>query len=477
MKRNLLQQFVVAFGIGTAFVSCSKDIPTLSQENATPSYEEVQKQSYASNFVKKYGNINPNQTWDFTTGENQLATRGVSSPQIEIMENGIDFGDVSKLQTHEVTFSRHDWDYIVIDGGAEKNNDLLSAIASALPEKKKWTGKPAVLVAPSSTFYIYPIFSGGNIRFDLKLKVGDEEPVTIFQKDYTNFQTINGMKKNNGETVNMKGVKIQAPVGTPVEIYLDNLISLEGLTIAGAMGTTNGKAVYVDVPENIVPELNDVQLKENAVVKYIGIEDNAAGDSDNDYNDVVLAVIGDPDVPQEKVISNNTYEVKTCRGKRYMIEDLGATDDFDFNDVVVDVEEYTITTHRVTSENGVIKSDEITDTRLGETKAIIRAMGGTLDFELGIGNTKWVKSEAGFNVATMYNTQGTIDFDRVLAEFDVTGYDYSQNNVSIKVDEKDGKVFTITFPKAGEVPMIIAVDPTQQWMGERISVPRSWFTE
>ena len=285
------------------------------------------------------------------------------------------------------------------------------------------------------------------------------------------------MKKNNGETVNMKGVKIQAPVGTPVEIYLDNLISLEGQTIAGAMGTTNGKAVYVDVPENIVPELNDVQLKENAVVKYIGIEDNAAGDSDNDYNDVVLAVIGDPDVPQEKVISNNTYEVKTCRGKRYMIEDLGATDDFDFNDVVVDVEEYTITTHRVTSENGVIKSDEITDTRLGETKAIIRAMGGTLDFELGIGNTKWVKSEAGFNVATMYNTQGTIDFDRVLAEFDVTGYDYSQNNVSIKVDEKNGKVFTITFPKAGEVPMIIAVDPTQQWMGERISVPRSWFTE
>jgi hypothetical protein len=84
MKKNPLQ-LMVAIGMGAAFVSCSKDLL---------SYEEVQKQSYASNFVKKYGNINPNQTWDFTTGENQLATRGVSSPQIEIMENGIDFGDV-----------------------------------------------------------------------------------------------------------------------------------------------------------------------------------------------------------------------------------------------------------------------------------------------------------------------------------------------------------------------------------------------
>jgi len=41
----------------------------------------------------------------------------------------------------------------------------------------------------------------------------------LFKKDYTNFQTINGMKKLNGETVNMRGVKVEAPVGTPVEIY------------------------------------------------------------------------------------------------------------------------------------------------------------------------------------------------------------------------------------------------------------------
>jgi hypothetical protein len=158
-----------------------------------------------------------------------------------------------------------------------------------------------------------------------------------------------------------------------------------------------------------------------------------------------------------------------------MIEDLGATDDFDFNDVVVDVESYTVETHKVTSENGVIKTDEIIKTESAPSKAIIRAMGGTIDFELTIGNTKWVKSENGFDVKTMYNTQGKVDYDKELAVFEVEGWDYDANNIGIKVMGKDGQLFDIKFPKAGEAPMMIAVDPTQNWMGERVSVPSEWF--
>jgi hypothetical protein len=158
-----------------------------------------------------------------------------------------------------------------------------------------------------------------------------------------------------------------------------------------------------------------------------------------------------------------------------MIEDLGATDDFDFNDVVVDVESYITETHKVTRENGVIKTDEIISTESAPSKAIIRAMGGTIDFELTIGNTKWVKSENGFDVKTMYNTQGKVDYDKELAVFEVEGWDYNTNNIGIKVMGKDGQLFNIKFPKTGEIPMIIAVDPTQEWMGERVSVPSSWF--
>ena len=102
-------------------------------------------------------------------------------------------------------------------------------------------------------------------------------------------------------------------------------------------------------------------------------------------------------------------------------------------------------------------------------------MGGTIDFELIIGETHWTKSGNGFNAGTMYNTKGTIDYDKVLAEFDVTGWSASANNVSVKVNGKNGEVYSITFPKAGTAPMIIAVDPTQKWMPEQESVPASWF--
>ena len=455
-----LLHLVIGVGTVAALASCAKGF------DAPSSYEEIQKESYKSSFEKKYGAISPNQKWDFSTYEFRLGTRGVSAISTEIMEKGIDFGDVSKLKLQEVKFPKNpEWDYVKISGGVEKNSELFTAISKALPEQKTWAGKPAVLVAPSSSFYIYPIFSGGNLRYDLKVKVGNEDPVTVFQKDYKNFQTINGMKKDIGGIVNMKGIKIEAPVGTPVEVYIDNRTRLNDVKLEGVSGTTNGQAVYVNIPDNIIPELDGVELKDNAVAKYIGIEDILKSDSknaentDNDYNDMVLAVVGNPDIPQDK---------------RYMIEDLGSVGDFDFNDVVVDVEENVITKHKVTYENGVLKTDETTVTT-EPTKAVIRAMGGTIDFDLTIGDTHWVKSKKGFNPGTMYNTQGTIDYEEVLDEFEVTGWSPTANNVSISVNGKNGEVYTITFPKAGTAPMIIAVDPTQKWMPEKESVPSTWF--
>ena len=481
--KNYLLPVALAFGTVLNFMSCSKEMTTIT-------YEDVQKQTYAANFVAKYGEIKSDQSWDFSTGDRMLATRGFTAIKTQVLDQGIDFGDVSNIQS-VVKDSRWHHTEIQIPGNVEKNAQLLNAMVKALPEAKAKTGNPAVLVAPSNGFYIFPFFSGGCLTYDLMVKVGDEEPVKVFSKDWINFQTINGMPKDNvyadGGTVNMKGVYIEAPVGTRVEVYIDNIFchtSAAGNAyekpFPSPAGTTNGRAIYVELDEDVMPELDGIELKENAVVKYIGIEDIAEGrpngmNSDSDFNDVVLAVVGNPDVPQEKVITKDRYEVKTCKTKRYMIEDLGATDDFDFNDVVVDVEDYTIETHKVTRENGVIKTDEVIETTTAPTKAIIRAMGGTIDFELTIGETKWVKSENNFDVKTMYNTQGDVDYNKELAVFEVKGYDYNANNVGIRVKGQDGLLFDIKFPKAGEAPMIIAVDPSQQWMKERVSVPSEWF--
>ena len=490
--RKIFLQSVVALSAITAFMSCSKDIEAF---NAS-AIEEKQKNDYTSSFVAKYGPIDPNQSWDFTTGERRLATRGATTISTTIMENGISWGDVSKIKTVKQDDDAWNHTNIVIenDNATEKNGALLNAMVKALPEGVGRTGQSVVLVAPSSGFWIYPLFSGGLLTYDLKVKVGNQEPVTVFTKDWINFQTINGMKKvinKNGEyvedgTVNMKGIYIEAPVGTAIEVYIDNIYCYTKAAgndayekaLPSPAGTTNGRAIYVDIDKGIRPEIEGVTLKENAVIKYIGIEDISAGaplPGDNDFNDLVLAVIGDPDVPQEKIITENKYEVKTCVPKRYMIEDLGSIGDFDFNDIVVDVEDYTVETHMVTYENGVIKTDVVESTKSAPSKAIIRALGGTIDFELQIGDTKWKKSGSEYGVTTMYNTQGTIDYDKVLAEFEVTGWNASANNISVTVTEKSGNVVNIKFPKKGTAPMIIAVDPTQKWMGERVSVPSTWF--
>ena len=80
--RKVLLHSVVALSAIAAFMSCSKDIES---SNAS-AIENKQKNDYASSFVAKYGPIDPNQSWDFTTGERQLATRGYSAINIDVLE-------------------------------------------------------------------------------------------------------------------------------------------------------------------------------------------------------------------------------------------------------------------------------------------------------------------------------------------------------------------------------------------------------
>ena len=162
-------------------------------------------------------------------------------------------------------------------------------------------------------------------------------------------------------------------------------------------------------------------------------------DDENDYDDLIYLALPNP----------------APLAKRYFIEDLGSKDDFDFNDIVVDVMQ----------------------DAAGKQKAIIRAMGGTLDFTLKIGNTTWTKSGSGFDVETMYNTQSP-DFSKTLAEFDVAGWKPNINNISaeVKSNVNGNVILTIPFPKTGEAPMIIAVNTYVDWQDERESLPDNWWT-
>ena len=427
-----------------------------------------QQKSYENNFVKTYGAIAPNQSWDFSTNQQRLGTRaGETAIVTKTVEEGLNFDVQYKVKREWNGFG---WNYYLDNRSINKNQDLLNNVSNKLKDGDKHTDvQKAVLVAPSNSFTIYPISVQGMWTHDLYVKVGDNAPVKVYSKTWTDFSHpyVNGdlLTYSNANydkqtykvesSVSMPGLYVEAPIGTPIEIYLANV--KEGQTKKSTVGTSTGHAIYVD-GNGAVP--TGIEVRDDAVIKYVGIEDNTTETTDLDYNDVVLAIVGNPDVPKEIVIEGEEYDVPTSLTKRYMIEDLGTTDDFDFNDVVVDVTRNTVAHHTVEIVNGVKTSDVVTSTDVTE-KAVIKHLGGILPFVLKIGD----------KILPQLGGEDTFEKD-VNLEYDITGWEPANNNISITVNNT-----TLSFPKAGAVPMIIACDDSEAWSAERVAFDWQKFLE
>lgn len=297
--------------------------------------------------------------------------------------------------------------------------------------------------------------------------------------------------------------------GQPVTFYLEiNTRSklYRNVSLGAKMWSTTNQMRFIN--KNDISGLNFSELESlGKDYMLVGIEDSdyrqdngtwkdgfgntVSGDnlaaSDYDYNDLVLLIISD----EIKTVTDE-YDEPVITKKRYMVEDLGTTDDIDFNDMVVDIEQTEWFHYKVTKVNG-----EVTDivktpssTKPTTQKAIIRAMGGTLKFDFKIGDevvyTKGVTTYNGLThtVGTMYNTtRNSIDYNKNMWEGTVSGWNPSENNVSFIVYKngtnassglKDETV-EITWPNIGEVPFIMAFDPTKEWRDERHQICRDWL--
>lgn len=456
-------------------------------------YAQDMKNEFRQNFEETFGKISSTQSWDFSNMATRAVTRAGEGITVTPVA-GMDFGVSNSLTTTGIksTFS--------------KNIALQQHITKKLPDGKTQSGEEAILTAPANSFTIYPLSAQGSYTYDMYVKIGDEAEVKVFSKDWSDAGKpyFHGMGTERSlmrvtQTASMPGVTVEAPVGTPIQIYLKNIKSDRKKVTDNALGTVSGNAIILDC--NVRPEgLDESIMPEDAVIKFVGIEDNPTL-GDHDYNDLVLMIVGNPYTPQPIVIEDDYYtEDVNPISKRYMIEDLGSTDDFDYNDVVVDVMSSMKQRYHVVKTNGVITSRE----KDGEpypagTKAIIRALGGTLDLNLTIGRTTWNKKTATANPFAMWNTGqptsakdvsghviyedgGSIDFYTEGYEFDVEGWDPDDNNIIVEVfpnranssnpnvAEGTGSTpWTIInkFPAAGETPFIIAVPLNEKWMVER----------
>ena len=462
-----------------SLASCSKNDVFDAQQAAANEIAQ-KKTTFENNFVAKYGQVAPTQSWDFSTNQQRLGTRGYSEIKTQLV-NGLEFNP-----TYDVVWKNGN---LSLDNRKFGNNQAIyDNVIAQLPNNKKYENvKQATLVAPSSSFTIYPVSVQGQWKHDLFVKVGDADPVKVYSKTWTDDSRayVNGevlaaelkpvyrtetytvwehrkeVEKTREvfdhyeyeatSTVSMPGLHIEAPVGTPIEIYLGNVKS--GNTAQKTVGTSTGNVVYVD-GKGAVPA--GIEIREDAIIKYVGIEDVLTG-GDGDYNDVVLAIVGNPDVPKEIIIENDEYQVPVCFTKRYMMEDLGSTDDFDFNDVVVDVTETTVYTHTVTFVDGVKTTDVVTKTeKLPTAKAVVRHLGGILPFQLTIGET--TLPEMGSEATWKTNPD---------TKYEVKGWDPAKNNVKVAVKATASQMYTNEFPKTGAFPMMFACDPSVKWYDEK----------
>lgn len=290
----------------------------------------------------------------------------------------------------------------------------------------------------------------------------------------------------------------------------------EWTTIGDRLTSINshGYMLALPIPFTIdqLPSIDSYSGNRNTMI--IGCEDANGDGSDHDTNDIVFLVVGYPNVPE---ILSTTEVIK----KRYMCEDLGATDDFDFNDIVVDV---TQTTTRVLTTNPENQADNVQsngnftlswhiDTNNTGQTARLAHVCGTLPFQVVVGDTKFpvVSDPTVFNQTREELAHGTTTRaqNEVLEDGwnpnevkNVTGWDPATNNIKIFVkweggrrkddtwhesniteatgeerqfsDFTDGNFIVARFPENGSVPYIIATDQDVPWMKERVDIPDSW---
>lgn len=382
---------------GIVIASCSK---TDVFEQNLANYGEQQKSVYKANYVAKYGQPDANQSWDFAALSTKAKTRAGETMTC------------SRINAYPQQFNKHVKD---------DRDQIINMVASA--DVKPWNPYLAVELFPSLGHGV----AGGDKYFELAV---------CYNNQHTDI--FDGIKLNKNSWADKGGGSTS------------NLPHNSGRYINTKSLTTAENVYWVAYNYNSKKSEVDGQLANFKIEYYKELKLNGRTywcfdcTGDGDYSNLICMVINADPLPIEK---------------RYLVEDLGSKDDFDFNDIVFDVKQ----------------------AQDGTQKCVIRAMGGTLDFTLKIGNTTWTKSvegvAAGYNVKTMYNTQGTIVWDKVLAEFPVTGWSFNSNNISVQVKTSvsDDVIIEIPFPKKGEVPMIIAFRTFCDWQAERESLPADWW--
>lgn len=365
---------------------------------------EVQQLAYDYNFRERFGDIDPEQNWGFDDME--LITVG------------------DTVQTRAAVTTR-----------------------AANPNKNQWAEFTTVPqeVSSQEAQDVY--------RFFRSLSPFAETGITMQWSDFFVQQVWEGQEEytdGNGHTVKNVSNKMNHLVVGEENDHVNNFNSGHGdmMLMQNSSTSTFGYHNSVDSKyhyEHIivyVPQYN---------AYYVGFDFYANGQNPNQqverdgiYTDWII-----------KVVPANYYGMQ-----RIMCEDLGDTDDFDFNDVVFDVS--------VQQSWWPVQGTF--------AKIYLQAAGGTLPVELYHNEERICEVHEAFGVPTTTMVNTTPDMVRPHVQFTVKVSDqawgdvFNPNDIEIRVNNTDkGIIYTLS-ANLGSAPYKICVPTTVAFTAERENI-------
>ena len=526
MKKNLLSlggSAVAAFLFIFSFSSCH-------DEEAANTSELAYRHAYEDNFVKQYGEINPNQTWDFSSYAKRYKLNGALTR--------------ATMEDEYKSIAQEDGYYYV-------PSNITTFITNNFKERANNASKTKAFVLNADQdcdFEVAFVHQGASepnytlyyVIFDTQTNTSERH--VLFSKGSIEASSGSGYSQLgttwvNGDapwtdpqvysSIRSKPIKIHAKKNSFIYFFIeitdpstrDNVVP----TTSHQFGWYGDELASIDTPHTIgLVEIdtpaNIKEIDPNYEAYLLAVDDfcltcQAAGIiTDNslkvqDFNDCMFLIAGNVPTPSTVDVG----EIKTIIEKRYMIEDLYGYD-YDFNDIVVDATQTTLTPYTFvhpTEENPQGEFKVHYDRAEKSQSATIQWLCGTLPFQIGIGDYTFnqvtdptnktqtlaqlngTSSSTSTTPATGFTTgidpKFKVDFDQtttpanpwnpstnnIIAYIWTKGTSptasYSYNKEGIWDNGWTG-VWTSEFPEKGGVPYIIAVDPNVDWMGEKESI-------
>ena len=413
MKKTILTMTAM-LSIAAAFVSCA-DKEVFDQGAVEKAKVLETEKQYKEDFVKHFGEVAPDQNWDFSqvnylTEEQSARTRGL-------------FNQLPAPTWNEPTLLGSFLDAIFNEthyGHAATDFEQVKELVESQPVVD-WPYKYAQV-------NLHPFYSHGETVVNYYfLGVQYNQKTLLSVKPHFNGFCFLSSGNNWSSIINGCKLSTEMNMNSYAIVNTTNMEGVDGFQWFVASRNTKHFS-----------SINNATPLEKCKVFYVNNHTYVALDCNGDgkYYDLICWV------------------EDLSPAKRYMVEDLGAKGDFDFNDIVFDV---------------VKKAS-------GGYECIVRAMGGTYEISIKVGNTTWSKEGAKYDTNTMYNTmEGDYDLTKELARFDVAGWVPEANDVTVTVKGKDG-VFVLPFPKNGEIPFMVATNIGKAWSKERVNVNQiGWF--